>query len=72
MPRDDNYFTPADKRNALANLDAIRKTVEATPVQTPCALCENFASGDCLKWGQTVPIEAREAGCPAWEEGLPF
>lgn len=66
--------TPAQRDRQIASLLATVEVLREMPTATPCAECDHFArdSGHCQKWGATVPPEALAAGCPQWEESVPF
>lgn len=67
-------LTPPEKASALETLGRALEIVKALPVHTPCASCIRFAAdtGFCHQWGDTVPENLREAGCPEWCAEIPF
>ena len=66
-------MTPAQRDRAIFNLELAIRVLRASPMTTRCVECDYFdASGKCAKWGEIVPVEAREAGCADWAEGVPF
>lgn len=66
--------TPAQRDRQIENLLQVVETLRTVPVVTPCALCEQFEkdTGRCRRWSAVVPPDARDAGCPQWEEAIPF
>jgi hypothetical protein len=48
--------------------------VQALPASTPCMACDHLdqPTGRCHVWQSVVPPEHRAAGCPKFEDTIPF
>lgn len=59
-------------------LSAIRGILEALPDDHSCLTCSHYGheahEGFCFRWGEAVPTDARDAGCPEWtdDDVVPF
>jgi hypothetical protein len=69
-------MNPAERDRAIKSATEILELLKTMPVETPCASCAFFSPdgmhGHCGHWNAQVPEDARAAGCPSWEEGIPF
>lgn len=67
-------MTPAQRDRAIQGLELTIRVMREAPVRTACPECDHFdqLSGECNRWGQIVPADARAAGCAEWREGVPF
>ncbi len=67
-------LTPTDKARMCQVLQEALAIVEALPERTPCYQCDHFDADkrSCGHWQTSVPADAQEAGCEAWEMAIPF
>ncbi len=73
-PTPTTLLTPRTKADTLSALRHLEEVLASMPAQTPCWACDHFDPEGtfCLQWRAVVPVEARDAGCSAFEDLVPF
>ncbi len=73
-PTPTTLLTPRTKADTLSALRHLEELLASMPAQTPCWACDHFdhEGAICRHWKAVVPVEARVAGCSAFEDLVPF
>lgn len=65
-------LTPSEHKEQVAFFERTLHALRTSEPPCCCLNCENWNTAECRKFGPVAIEHQGVAGCPKWEERLPF